>query len=111
MYLVAWLNPGVDDRAAARAAATHGVDVIPLSTFCIRPLRRQGLVLGYIAYEVNRIRLAVKTALSGAGENPCIAPDGKAALRYLTETIDRSHRLASGQTADSGLKRSSFWWR
>ena len=60
MYLVAWLNPGVDDQAAARAAATHGVDVIPLSTFCMRPLRRKGLVLGYSAYEVNRIRLAVR---------------------------------------------------
>jgi GntR family transcriptional regulator/MocR family aminotransferase len=56
MYPVAWLNPGVDDRAGA----THGVDVIPLSTFCMRPLRRQGLVLGYSAYEVNHIRLAVK---------------------------------------------------
>jgi GntR family transcriptional regulator/MocR family aminotransferase len=60
MYLVAWLNPGVDDQAAARAAASHGVDVIPLSTFCIRPLRRQGLVLGYSGYEVDSIRLAVK---------------------------------------------------
>jgi len=60
MYLVAWLNPGVDDQAAARAAAAHGVDVIPLSTFCIKPLRRKGLVLGYSAYEVNRIGWAVK---------------------------------------------------
>ena len=60
MYLVAWLNPGIDDRAVARAAAIDGVDVIPLSAFCMRPLRRKGLVLGYSAYEVNRIRLAVK---------------------------------------------------
>jgi len=60
MYLVAWLNPGIDDQAVARAAAIDGVDVIPLSTFCIRPPRRSGLVLGYSAYEVNRLRLAVK---------------------------------------------------
>jgi GntR family transcriptional regulator / MocR family aminotransferase len=60
MYLVAWLNPGVSDQSAARLAANHGVDAIPLSTFCMRPLRRQGLVLGYSAYEVNRIRAAVK---------------------------------------------------
>jgi GntR family transcriptional regulator / MocR family aminotransferase len=60
MYLVAWLNPGVDDQAAARAAAREGVDAIPLSTFCIKPLRRHGLVLGYSAYDGNRIRLAVK---------------------------------------------------
>jgi GntR family transcriptional regulator / MocR family aminotransferase len=60
MYLVAWLGPGVDDQAAARAAVAHGVDVIPLSAFSIRQLRRQGLVLGYSAYPVNRIRPAVE---------------------------------------------------
>jgi GntR family transcriptional regulator / MocR family aminotransferase len=60
MYLVAWLRPGVDDQAAARAAAAHGVDVIPLSAFSMRRLRRQGLVLGYSAYPVNRIRVAVE---------------------------------------------------
>jgi len=60
MYLAAWLNPGIDDQAVARAAATDGVDIIPLSTFCMRPLRRKGLVLGYSAYEVNRIRQAVR---------------------------------------------------
>ena len=60
MYLVAWLNPGVDDQAAARAAANAGVDAIPLSAFCIKPLERHGLVLGYSSYDVNRIRLAVK---------------------------------------------------
>jgi GntR family transcriptional regulator/MocR family aminotransferase len=60
MYLVAWLNPGIDDQAAARAAAAHGVDVIPLSTFCMKPLPRQGFVLGYSSYEVHRIGWAVK---------------------------------------------------
>jgi len=68
MYLVAWLNPGVDDQAAARAAAAHGVDAIPLSTFCIRPLARQGLVLGYSSYDPSRIRTAVNqlcAAVSG----------------------------------------------
>jgi DNA-binding transcriptional MocR family regulator len=37
MYLVVWLNPGVDDQAAARAAAREGVDAGPLSTFCMNP--------------------------------------------------------------------------
>jgi GntR family transcriptional regulator / MocR family aminotransferase len=60
MYLVAWLNPGVDGQSAAGLAANHGVDAIPLSTFCMRPLDRQGLVLGYSAYELNCIRAAVK---------------------------------------------------
>jgi GntR family transcriptional regulator/MocR family aminotransferase len=60
MYLVAWLNPGVDDQAVARLAAAHGVDAIPLSTFCMKPLARKGLVLGYSSYEPNRIRSAVR---------------------------------------------------
>ncbi len=70
MYLVAWLNPGVDDRAAARAAAARGVDAIPLSAFSIRVLRRPGLVLGYAAYEVNRIRVAVKQLCLALSSSP-----------------------------------------
>lgn len=70
MYLVAWLPRGVGDQSAARLAANHGVDAIPLSTFCMRPLRRQALVLGYSAYEVNRIRNAVKQ-LSAALSKVC----------------------------------------
>lgn len=60
MYLVAWLNPGVNDQTVARAAALRGIDAIPLSTFSTRQLRRGGLVLGYSSYEVSRIRLAVR---------------------------------------------------
>jgi len=60
MYLVAWLRPGIDDQSAARMTAQYGVDVVPLSMFCIKPLRRKGLVLGYSAYEANRIQKAVK---------------------------------------------------
>jgi len=64
MYLVAWLRPRIDDQSVARMAARHGVDTVPLSTFCIKPLRRKGLVLGYSAYEGNRIRKAVKELCS-----------------------------------------------
>ena len=60
MYLVGWLRPGVNDRAAAKAAAAGGVDAIPLSAFSMEPLARHGLVLGYSGYEENRIRVAVK---------------------------------------------------
>jgi GntR family transcriptional regulator/MocR family aminotransferase len=59
MYLVAWLRSGIDDRAAAQNAAKRGVDIIPLSAFCIKPRRRRGIVLGYSAYEPTRIRSAV----------------------------------------------------
>jgi len=59
MYLVAWLKFGVSDQAAAKAAAAGGVDVVPLSSFSIKYVRRPGLVLGYSSYEPKRIRLAV----------------------------------------------------
>ncbi|MGA8443366.1 MAG: PLP-dependent aminotransferase family protein [Candidatus Sulfotelmatobacter sp.] len=59
MYLVAWLNSGIDDRVAAQSAAKRGVDIIPLSAFCIKPLLPRGIVLGYSAYEPARIRSAV----------------------------------------------------
>lgn len=64
MYLVAWLLGGIDDYAAARTAAKHGVDAIPLSVFCMKPPRRHALVLGYSAYEIGSIRSAVKQLCS-----------------------------------------------
>ena len=72
MYRVAWLKPGVDDQAAAKAAAATGVDAIPLSTFSILPFQRHGLVLGHSAHEVDHIRLAVErlcAALSRKHQN------------------------------------------
>lgn len=60
MYLVAWLRSGLDDHVAARRAAEHGIDTVPLSTFCARPPRGHALVLGYSCYEITSIRSAVK---------------------------------------------------
>jgi GntR family transcriptional regulator / MocR family aminotransferase len=59
MYLVAWLRPGINDRAVAKAAFAGGVDVVPLSTFAMRQLSQGGLVLGYSGYNANSIRGAV----------------------------------------------------
>jgi GntR family transcriptional regulator/MocR family aminotransferase len=58
MHLMGWLPPGVDDRAAARAALARDVDAPPLSSFRVRPARRGergGLVLGYAAYTPREI--------------------------------------------------------
>jgi GntR family transcriptional regulator/MocR family aminotransferase len=58
MHLMGWLPPGVDDRAAARAALARDVDTPPLSSFRVRPARRGergGLVLGYAAYTPREI--------------------------------------------------------
>jgi GntR family transcriptional regulator/MocR family aminotransferase len=61
MYLVAWLKQGLTGATAANAADGAGVSSLPLSRFFIGPPRRDGLVLGYGAYDVPQIRTAVKT--------------------------------------------------
>jgi GntR family transcriptional regulator/MocR family aminotransferase len=68
IHTVGWLGPGVDDRLSADAARAHGVEVLPLSAFCLEPPWRGGLVLGYGAYDGAEIRAGVKglaRALSG----------------------------------------------
>jgi GntR family transcriptional regulator / MocR family aminotransferase len=49
MHLVAWLPPGMDDQAAVRQAAAHGVDTVAISSFGMEPIQRGGLILGYAA--------------------------------------------------------------
>lgn len=61
MYLIAWLRNGMTGAAATTAADVAGVSVVPLSRFSLRPLRRDGLVLGFGPYDVGQIRTAVKT--------------------------------------------------
>jgi len=60
MHLVAWLPPGMDDLAAARQAAAHGVDTVPLSSFGMEPMQRGGLILGYAAVAEHEIRDGVR---------------------------------------------------
>ena len=50
MHLMGWLPDGADDRAAAAAALRHGVEVTPLSAYCLEPPRRGALRLGYSGY-------------------------------------------------------------
>lgn len=61
MYLVAWLKDGLDEMTATNAARAAGVLVLPLSQFSMRRFKRDGLVLGYGAYDVSHIRTAVRT--------------------------------------------------
>jgi GntR family transcriptional regulator/MocR family aminotransferase len=47
LHTVAWLPEGLDDRQVSRAAAEHGIEAAPLSSYYAGPCRRGGLVLGY----------------------------------------------------------------
>src|SRR6184192_799028 len=60
LQCVGWLAPGLDDQAAARAAAAHDVDVTPVSRFALRRLSRPGLLLSFGAFEPRQIRAGVQ---------------------------------------------------
>jgi len=51
-----WLEPGIDGQAVAQAAAVRKVDVTPLSRFAHRPLKRDGLQLGFAPIVPREIR-------------------------------------------------------
>ncbi len=60
MHLIGWLRNGVDDVAAARAAFAKGVEVTPLSAYCIEPQTRGALRLGYTGYTSKEIWSAAR---------------------------------------------------
>ncbi|HJZ82116.1 MAG TPA: PLP-dependent aminotransferase family protein [Pyrinomonadaceae bacterium] len=69
MHLMGWLPEGVDDRAAFHAAAEHGVEVTPLSAYCLEQRNRGALRLGYTGYSPREIWSGVRrlaAALRGA---------------------------------------------
>ena len=47
MHLIGWLPDKMNDQFVSRKAASSGVDVRPLSFYCIEAKHRPGLLLGY----------------------------------------------------------------
>lgn len=60
MHMLAWLRNGVDDQTAHLALLEAGIDSLPLSVYCIQPLARSGLVLGFCSANEKRIPKLVK---------------------------------------------------
>jgi GntR family transcriptional regulator/MocR family aminotransferase len=56
MHLVTMLPPGMNDVAVSRQAAQRGISAMPLSTCCLKPPARGGLILGYGGTNSNQIR-------------------------------------------------------
>ena len=82
MYLIGWLLGDLNDRRASEAAATYGIEALPLSAFRIGPDNSQdsqGLLLGYTAFRDDEIRAGVKRLAE--------------ALRSITKTICSSNSL------------------
>lgn len=60
MHLIGWLPEGVDDRVASRVAFAGGVEVTPLSAYCIDPPKRGALRLGYTGYTPRKLSRATR---------------------------------------------------
>jgi len=60
MHLIGWLPKGVDDQLVSRQAASHNVNVLPISSLAMTENSRSGLVLGYSGVNEREIRDAVK---------------------------------------------------
>lgn len=55
-----WLCDGIDGESAARAAAERGVEVTPLGRYSRTRMKRQGLQLGFAAFDAAEIRRGVR---------------------------------------------------
>jgi GntR family transcriptional regulator/MocR family aminotransferase len=60
LHLIAWLPDWLDDRTASEKALAYGIEVVPLSSYCIEPYPRNGLLLGYAAFNEHAIVEGVK---------------------------------------------------
>ncbi|HEY0142091.1 MAG TPA: PLP-dependent aminotransferase family protein [Thermoanaerobaculia bacterium] len=64
LQTVGWLAPGFDPDAVAAAAAKRDVDVMSLTCFSRRPLKRAGLQLGFAAVDESEITRGVRELAS-----------------------------------------------
>ena len=60
LQTVGWLEKGISEGAAAKAAKSRNVDVTPLSAYSHYKMIRQGLQLGFAAIRPNEIRRGVR---------------------------------------------------
>ena len=81
MHLVAWLPPGHDDCAVARAAAQAGIEVAPLSSFRVQAAGSPGLILGF------------------ASSSPSAIDTATAALAALLDQDGSQRRARSGRAS------------
>ena len=60
IHCVGWLPAGTDEQAVVRQGAAHDLELTPISTFCMEPLARQGLLLGYGGFSAPEIKAGVR---------------------------------------------------
>ena len=60
MHLVGWLPEGVSGVNISRQAAEQNLKFAPISAYCVSKLPRDGLILGYTAFDKRLIKNTVK---------------------------------------------------
>lgn len=56
MHLIDCLREGVSDREGSRRGADAGMNLAPVSAYCIDQKLRGGLLLGYTAFDERHIK-------------------------------------------------------
>lgn len=59
MHLIGWLAEGFDDVKVAEKAFEHGLNLMPLSAYCIENKLPAGVILGYTGFDEKQIRHGV----------------------------------------------------
>lgn len=92
LQTVGWLPEGVDAAQVAHAAEERGVEVVPLSGYSWGRSPRNGLMLGFAAFDEREIRVGVET---------------------LARVLEYAHRMGGGGASRriprrAGEKRADF---
>ena len=59
MHLIGWLAEGLNEVKAAESAAENGLNVTPLSSYCIENNLPPGIILGYTGFDEKQIRQGI----------------------------------------------------
>ncbi len=59
MHLIGWLAEGLSDQKVAEKAAEKGLNLSPLSSYCINNKLPPGIILGYTGFDEKQIRQGI----------------------------------------------------
>ncbi len=59
MHLIGWLAEGLDEKQVAAKAFEKGLNLTPLSSYCITNKLPPGVILGYTGFDEKQIRQGI----------------------------------------------------